>query len=233
MVSWLTMFPEEWDYAVPMQLILNGRDGYFASARQMNTNGSGKYDACWISRNMYNDRWSDQIMAPPKANFFRGSLVTVIWGSNSQSELVNGRDILLTFSRLNGRPHRDDRQLVYNKAIWVATLGFEPNERHDSGEDRYGQFKGWIAGWSEYREPVRNLTSVATNEELALADCFMSDIDVLVDDQSDPPVANDQPVDLVLGREVLKRAKSDLEARLKSVNITLKSIEERLDSSEK
>ena len=153
--------------------------------------------------------------------------MTVIWGSNSQSELVNGKDILLTFWKLSGKPHRDKKQLVYNKAIWVATLGFEPNERHDSGDDRYSQFKGWITGWSEYKEPVRNLTSVATNEELALADCLMSDIDVLVDDQSDPPVANDQPVDLVLGREVLKRAKSDLEARLKSVNVALKSIKER------
>ena len=128
MVSWLTMFPEEWDYAVPMQLILNGRDGYFASARQMNTNGLGKCDACWISRNMYDDRWSDQIMAPPKANFLRGSLVTVIWGSSGQSELVNARDILLTFWNFSGKPHCDRRQLVYNKAIWVATLGFEPNE---------------------------------------------------------------------------------------------------------
>lgn len=174
MVSW--NFPAEWDYAVPMQHILNGRDGYFASARQMNTNGSGEYHACWIPWNMFNTRWSDQIMAPPKANFFRGSLVTVIWGSNGQSELVNGRDILLTFSKLSEKPHRDEKQLVYNKAIWVATLDFEPNERYDSGEDRYGQFKGWITGWSEYEEPVRDPTGNFTNDELALADCVMSDI---------------------------------------------------------
>ena len=72
-----------------------------------------------------------QIMAPPKANFLRGSLVTVIWESNGQSELVNGRDILLTFWNFSGKPHCNRRQLVYNKAIWVATLGFEPNERDE------------------------------------------------------------------------------------------------------
>ena len=129
------------------------------------------------------------------------------WLTDHKTESVWGRDILLPFYKRNKHPYRDAEQLDLNKAIWLTTPSYETSDHHNSGTDR-----------SDYKD--------SSSKSLLTGDSS----NVSLDDQSDSPVVEDQPINLVLDKEVLTRAKSNLEARLKVVNAALKCVEERLDS---